>query len=318
MKHLTSIKLGIIALLTPFAQETFASENGCPEITALCEHKISDEAIIRAAGDRNLDLVKKLLEQGVDPDSRNEGNMTALMKAGSNGYLNIVKLLLEHGANPNTQSNSGKTPLIRTVKDGMKKYGDGLSLSIVSQLSKYGVDFNTQDKEGNTALMYATKRAWTSFVDLLIKKGADVNVLNYKDENALTYLLNHADEHDRWDPTSLYANEMLHAKTLIENGIDFNQADASGETALMKLHKMGKHDLLSLCYSMQQDAHLDQASEATSSNEVDEPEQPNWQETLTREAFSLEIAQKMLDKGFTVADIAEITGLEESEVTSLQ
>jgi len=26
----------------------------------------------------------------------------------------------------------------------------------------------------------------------------------------------------------------------------------------------------------------------------------------------------MLDKGFTVADIAEITGLEESEVTSLQ
>ena len=46
-----------------------------------------------------LEQVKVLLEQGIDPNQADDEGYSALQAAAENGYLDVVKLLVEKGAN---------------------------------------------------------------------------------------------------------------------------------------------------------------------------------------------------------------------------
>jgi len=51
----------------------------------------------------HLDVVKFLLERGVDPNVRNNPGDTPLHYAAERGHLDVVKFLLERGADPNVR-----------------------------------------------------------------------------------------------------------------------------------------------------------------------------------------------------------------------
>ncbi len=70
-----------------------------------------DERLVDAAFEYDLVLVKELLESGVDVNSRDSHNSTALEYAAEFGQTEMVKLLIESGAEVNTSNNDGDTPL---------------------------------------------------------------------------------------------------------------------------------------------------------------------------------------------------------------
>lgn len=102
------------------------------------EHLDGDE-IVPAARQSKWDTVKKLLIDGVEPNTENDRGQTALMFAANNGTIEIIQLLLMKGANPNHQDyQSGSTPLdyvsysqassekskiIKLLQEAMKKNG---------------------------------------------------------------------------------------------------------------------------------------------------------------------------------------------------
>ncbi|MCJ8739862.1 hypothetical protein PDJAM_G00052270 [Pangasius djambal] len=59
------------------------------------------EALLDAARSNNAEEVKRLLADGVDPNTRHRLGWTALMVASMNRQHNLVKVLLESGADPN-------------------------------------------------------------------------------------------------------------------------------------------------------------------------------------------------------------------------
>ncbi|MFP3234229.1 MAG: ankyrin repeat domain-containing protein [Sulfolobaceae archaeon] len=65
----------------------------------------------RAALFDHVDIVKLLLERGADPNAKDNAGETPLDSAALIDRVDIVKLLLEHGANPNAKNNDGSTPL---------------------------------------------------------------------------------------------------------------------------------------------------------------------------------------------------------------
>ena len=110
----------------------------------------------------NLDKVKELLGNGVNPDSKNNDGDTALVVASAYNYLDIVKELLKHNADINIKDNHGNTALI------FASFRD--NLDIVKELLKYNADVNVKNNNNKTAFYYAKGRVKAYFISRGINK----------------------------------------------------------------------------------------------------------------------------------------------------
>ena len=70
---------------------------------------VLDQEFIRAVKTRDVALVKKLLDQGADVNTRDQEGTPALMLAAWLQNRDVVRLLLESGANPNAKDKRGRT-----------------------------------------------------------------------------------------------------------------------------------------------------------------------------------------------------------------
>ncbi len=120
--------------------------------------------LINAATSGRVEVVRDLLGQGVDVNSKNPAGRTALMGAAANGNIRTVRALLGAGADVNATDAQGGTAL-------MAASAFGFSI-IVEQLITLGADVNIKDKGGNSALSMATKGKHEEVVTLLGDAGA--------------------------------------------------------------------------------------------------------------------------------------------------
>ena len=140
---------------------------------------------------RSLTHVRKLVEQGADPNIGNPPLWTAT--AGQSSY-DITKLLLDHGASPDPD-------LIPACRDGWLPWsrgrwiGDwsGDSFAIDRLLIRSGISINHQAGRGETILMYlSSSPSLPPSSDLqrlkqLIRFGADLEISDEEGETAIMY-----------------------------------------------------------------------------------------------------------------------------------
>lgn len=103
--------------------------------------------LINAAYNGNLDRVQELLTQGVNVNTIDGSEFTALMATTSRDYTEIARLLIENGANVNLQNNSGYTALMWAAIHGYP--------GVLSLLLERGADPLLQNKDGLTAFNIA-------------------------------------------------------------------------------------------------------------------------------------------------------------------
>jgi len=113
--------------------------------------------------------VKRLLEQGADPNVRNESGATPLMRAVYD--LEKARLLLDHHADVNAKSDDGRTPLLIAA-------GVAGAAPIVTLLLDRGATVNVKAPgltSETTPLAEATYSGDGAVFRLLLDHGADVN-----------------------------------------------------------------------------------------------------------------------------------------------
>jgi ankyrin repeat protein len=140
----------------------------------------SEQALINAARDGQIDMVRSSLEKGARPDAQDTDGRTALMMASYNGHFEMVRLLLEHGAEVGLQDQFGRTALMYAAS--------GPFPETVRLLLDQGANENRQDKEeGFTALMYAAAEGQADVIRVLLAHGADVNMTDKDGDTALDF-----------------------------------------------------------------------------------------------------------------------------------
>ncbi|MBL6664388.1 MAG: ankyrin repeat domain-containing protein [Rickettsiales bacterium] len=150
-------------------------------------------ALLLAIHHSSVDIVKKMLERGADPNIRNDWGNNALIEAAIHGQFenllailesNVVdidaqnsfgttallesiecydhfkvQILLDRGANPNIATSTGFTPLMSAVRSG--------DINMVAYLLLHGANLKNIDDRGRTAADYARDLNFTEIVNLL-------------------------------------------------------------------------------------------------------------------------------------------------------
>lgn len=118
-----------------------------------------------------------------------------------------VQNAIESGANPNAQDNIGYTALMRTGSGHIAEY-----------LLNHGASPEVTNHRLETALHIHARNGHQYIVESLIKNNANINAINNVHKNAL-----------------MVTKNIIVAHLLLDAGINANQVDHNGETALMSL-----------------------------------------------------------------------------------
>ncbi|HLP34654.1 MAG TPA: ankyrin repeat domain-containing protein [Amoebophilaceae bacterium] len=124
-----------------------------------------------------LEIVERLITNGVDINVRDGSGQTPLHLAVINRHFEIVQWLIEKGADVNSQDNQDDTPLIWAVLNR--------HFEIVQFLIEKGAEVTTVNDFGETPLHVAVRKGYPSIVKLLIGKGAEVNMRDMEDQTPL-------------------------------------------------------------------------------------------------------------------------------------
>lgn len=109
------------------------------------------------------------LSHGANLKSTNRYSGTALIPACERGHVEVVKTLIDAGVDVNHVNNLGWTGLLEAIllSDGGPRHQQ-----IVRLLIDHGADVNLADRMGVTPLQHACERGQKAIADMLIAAGA--------------------------------------------------------------------------------------------------------------------------------------------------
>ena len=127
-----------------------------------CGNPEADKELVIAADDGNIELVKKLLSQGVPVNAKIDPHgETALHVAANRRNMEVVELLISEGADVNAKTKVGRNTPLHEVR----------SKEIAELLIDNGADVNATNDNGDTPLDSAIKNKRNEAADLLRKHG---------------------------------------------------------------------------------------------------------------------------------------------------
>ncbi|KAJ4004498.1 hypothetical protein NW752_011594 [Fusarium irregulare] len=170
----------------------------------------SDSVLSLAVETGHTEIVKLLIDQGIEPDSTNPFGIPLLSAALLNGQMALVRLLLELGGDPDIQSKGDLRP-IHYAK----------SMEAIKLLIAYGADINGRDSTGKTVLWGGSPVFSSEDLDFLRRSGADINA---QDDEGNTCL------HDAGD-----TNRLRTIQRFLKHGADANAKNHRGQTWLHRI-----------------------------------------------------------------------------------
>jgi len=219
-------------ICTTCAKRWFVQENNnaCPLCrvrvnVANLKEQIGIIDVFKAIAEKNLNQIKKYIEEGGNINAKDEDDNTPLHHACENNLLEVVKKLVDKGADVNFQNEYGDTPLHYA-----SSYSD---LEIIECLVDNGANVNAKDKDHFTPLHYACiNNNPLETVKYLVSKGADVNPKN------------------KFGFTPLHSacrkNLLEVVKYLLNKGADVKAKDKDRSTPLDIALKYGHQEIINL------------------------------------------------------------------------
>jgi ankyrin repeat protein len=168
-----------------------------------------------------MEIVRLLLERGIDVNVQNRKGVSALMIAAEKGKLDVVESLIVAGANLNLKDSENFTALDHAVNEGQADVARLLLERGGQSRANFKTEAELRVATRNFALLRAAITNNLAEVKKQLEAGADINTRSRRGDTALILAIEFG-----------YSNDNV-AQLLIEKGADPNLANANGETALM-------------------------------------------------------------------------------------
>jgi len=186
-----------------------------------------------AAHWNDLESVNLLLRAGADPKIANRYGATPLSEAASLGNAPMIEALLKAGADAKALTTAdGETVLMTAARAG--------NVDAVKILLDRGADVNARENyKGQTALMWAAAERHPEVVKLLLAHGADWKVRSFDRPTKLPKLsaASSVSPMARGGFTAFLftarEGDIESAKAMLDGGVDIDQTDVDGATALV-------------------------------------------------------------------------------------
>lgn len=168
---------------------------------------LGSTVLITAVKEGNLSSVNLLLENGADVNAKTLNGFTALMYASAKQQIEMIKILINKGSFINSIGDNGVTPLLCAVTGFSPEHFNNISYhhykreiflsfqEYVSnvEINKHMIEYlitqeanvNTKTSDGTTILMYAVINADPEIIIMLINAGAQIEIKNDKNDDAL-------------------------------------------------------------------------------------------------------------------------------------
>ncbi len=239
-------------------------------------------ALLYAARDGRLEIVRALIQAKADINQADANGITPLVMAITNNHLEAAKFLVESGAGPNMSDWWGRTPLWSAVemrdrdlaRGGEHDINRELAFELIRMLLDRGANPNARTKEvppvrrfveplgdlswvdftGQTPFLRAALSGDISVMRLLLERGADPNLAT---DAGTTPLMAAAGVN--WVVAQTYTEskeaQMEAVKLCLEKGADVNAKNSMGITAIIGAANRGADDILE--FLVQHGARLD-------------------------------------------------------------
>lgn len=207
-----------------------------------------------AAYKGNVEVMDHLLSLGADPHMKNSGGTNMLLMAALGGVINteVYDLIIQHGVDIQYVNSDGANALLLLASSN-----NATDLAVFEYLVEQGISLESADSEGNNIINYAAKGGNLEALKMAVAKNVSHKSLNSKGENALfyaaygrrrgkveletfTYLESLGLQVDvvNWEgQTPLHhairKGNVAVVDFFLERGVNINQIDKSGNTALI-------------------------------------------------------------------------------------
>lgn len=213
--------------------------------------------LLAAARAGNAVRIRRLLDQGADPNFKDRRGRAALLLSAKGGHGATAQALLARGADANATDENGKSVLMYASENGdgklvrallqrkvdvnaANKFGETALInaawrgrdSVAETLLDRGAVIDLPDEQGGTALIWAAINGHTEVLDLLVERNANID---WVDNSGLTALSRAA-----WN------GEKDAVETLLEHGADSLVRDKEGMTAAIRAESEGHSEIVSV------------------------------------------------------------------------
>lgn len=216
-------------------------------------------------------LVEILLENGADVNAKDRFRNTPVDLASIRGDRSILRRVIDKGAvNPTYRKSDVASTEIRTV---MTERGTDLLTAVlnrdenaVSRLLTGYTDIDATDQDGLTPLMHSIIAKSAKITELLLVKGADVNIQSKDGHTALLLAIsNAAQDSPKYPPLHLSQREsairqqesmIKLIKVLLQGDADPNAQNKHGQTGLMIAARADSVEIVSLLLTHNADVRI--------------------------------------------------------------
>lgn len=168
-----------------------------------------------------LDMVEKLVKQGVNVDSMDLDGQRAITVAAQSGHDSVVGFLIDHGADPNLNDANGHSALWWASHYGHK--------GIVRRILGQNVSADSADEDSQTALCAASQGGFEEIVYMLLKKGCNVDAATLYGKTPLMF--------------AAMQGHYNVVEQLIDSGADIEFQSPKGDTAISLARSKGHSEV---------------------------------------------------------------------------